>query len=73
MSRIVNRLVTILVIAIACVGAPSAAHALCLTPPGDITADGDTDINDVQCSILFALSELTGGASDSTLMDCVFD
>ncbi|NUN15998.1 MAG: hypothetical protein HUU55_20415, partial [Myxococcales bacterium] len=40
-------------------GAPTPATAICLSPPGDVTASGVTNVTDVQCMILGALAELS--------------
>ena len=39
--------------------APGDAQATCLTPAGDITNDGTSDVLDLQCGILVVLHELT--------------
>lgn len=38
----------------------SDANALCLSPPGDVTGSGSTNVTDVQCMILGTLAELSG-------------
>lgn len=43
-----------------------SAHAKCLSPPGDITQNGGTDIVDVQCAINAVLWSATG-SGDSPL------
>jgi hypothetical protein len=44
-----------------------SAQADCLSPPGDLTSDGVTDVMDVQCTILTLLWELGGGAGDGPM------
>lgn len=41
-------------------GLASAAHAVCLDPPGDLDGSGTTGVVDVQCSILLALWVIEG-------------
>lgn len=47
-----------LLVLFATLPAPAAADG-CLTPPGDITASGITNVADVQCEILVVLAELS--------------
>jgi hypothetical protein len=44
-------------------GAADGANAQCLTPPGDINDDSETDVVDIQCAILVSLNELAGGGA----------
>jgi hypothetical protein len=44
-------------------GFPSAASAVCLSPPGDVTFDGLANIVDVQCVGVTALWSLVGAGS----------
>lgn len=46
------------------------ASAQCLSPPGDINNDNETDIVDIQCAILVSLNELSGGGPEG-LPDCL--
>jgi len=41
--------------------------AQCLTPPGDITGNGNTDVVDIQCSILATLA----GLGETSAPDCL--
>ena len=36
------------------------AHAQCLDPPGDLNADAQTDIVDIQCALIAALADQAG-------------
>lgn len=60
LPRFMSKLGMFLLCLLPALSQTGVAQGYCLSPPGDLTGDGTTDVVDTQCAILAALWALTG-------------